>query len=93
MSCRCRPALLSALLLLVVGSAQGQFVTLVTDFEDPAWTPFVTVVMFRDPSLSGTTRGLDPAVADAGPDRGSPGLLVARGCTVHGARRRLLGDF
>jgi len=47
------------------GPAHGQFVTLVTDFENPAWTPFVTVVMFRDPSLSGTTTGLDPAIADA----------------------------
>lgn len=40
--------------------AQAQFVSLVTDFEDPGWTPFVTEVMFRAPSVSGTTTGLDP---------------------------------
>jgi len=47
--------------LCTLTAAHAQFIGPVTDFEDNAWTPFVTVVMFNDPSFSGSTRGLDPA--------------------------------
>ncbi len=48
-----------------VPAALGQFSKLVTDFEDPGWTPFVTEVIFRNPSVSGTTIGLDPAIPNS----------------------------
>lgn len=50
------------LILAVAGgtSALAQFQTLVTDFDNGAWTPFVTEVMFRNPSFSPSTLGLDP---------------------------------
>lgn len=54
------------LILAVAGgtSALGQFQTLVTDFDNGAWTPFVTEVMFKNPSFSPSTLGLDPNDGD-----------------------------
>ncbi len=61
MSRRCSCALFALTAALLCSSAaRAQFVALVTDFEDPGWTPFVTEAVFRDPDLSGSTRGLDP---------------------------------
>jgi hypothetical protein len=54
--------LVSGALLFSSAAAQGQFVTLVSDFED--FPDFVEEVMFRNPSLSGSTMGLDPADGD-----------------------------
>lgn len=54
----------TALLLLLSAAASAQVQKLVTDFENPAWTPFITEVMFRNPSLSGSTIGLDPNDGD-----------------------------
>lgn len=51
-----------AVLLAAGGTAQAQF-TKTVDFEG-SWTDYVTEVMFRAPSVSGTTTGLDPAVAN-----------------------------
>jgi len=51
--------------LVCVSAAFGQFSKLITDFEDPAWTPFVTEVMFRNPAVSGSTTGLDPGVPNS----------------------------
>lgn len=84
MSRRVSCALMAALLPLAGAStASGQFVSLVTDFENPSWEFFVTEVMFNDPSFSGTTRGLD---GDAGDntyltDVGSDIFSVARSGT------------
>jgi len=51
-------------LLCLTGGAQADFSRLITDFENPAWTPFITEVMFRNPSVSGSTTGLDPAITN-----------------------------
>ncbi len=58
-----RPAWLIAVVALAA-TASAQFPRLISDFEDPNWTPFITEVMFRNPSLSGSTTGLDPNVGD-----------------------------
>lgn len=53
-----RLLIVSGAVLLSAATARAQFPKLVTDFEGGGWTPFVTVVMFRNPSVSGTTTGI-----------------------------------
>ncbi|MCP4249722.1 MAG: hypothetical protein GY778_21990 [bacterium] len=65
MSCRTASVILTlAAALLTAPTANAQFTVLVTDFEDGAWTSFVTQVMFQNPSTSGSTTGLDPLISD-----------------------------
>jgi hypothetical protein len=76
-----------------VSTAQAQFSTLVTDFEGSFSNPLnIAEVVFRDPTVSGTTRGVDPAIladtflSDTAslpgfvlPSSGTQALLVAYG--------------
>jgi hypothetical protein len=59
MTRRCLCVLLaSSAVLLWNAGAQGQFVSLISDFESfPDWEE---EVMFRHPSVAGSTIGLDP---------------------------------
>jgi len=63
MTRRCLCVLLaSSAVLLWNAAAQGQFVSLISDFESfPDWSE---EIMFRHPSVSGSTIGLDPAQGD-----------------------------
>ena len=57
-----RKALVAGATAIALGSvlpAQAQFSVLVTDFEDRSWTPFVTEVMFNNPSDARGFFGVD----------------------------------
>ena len=60
---RCLCVLLaSSAAVLWSAAAQGQFVSLISDFESfPDW---YEEIMFRHPSVSGSTTGLDPLQGD-----------------------------
>lgn len=54
-----------AVAVMIASPASAQFITTVTDFESVVGsTDFVSEVIFGDPSLSTTTRGVGTAIAD-----------------------------
>ncbi len=63
---RVAPGLLGLLLSFATAQAAfAQFSQLITDFEEPEFVTFNSEVMFRDPRVSGTTEGVQPAPAIA----------------------------
>ncbi len=48
-----------ALALLGSSAVLAQYTKLVSDFENAAWTPYVTITLFRHPNFSPSSTGLD----------------------------------